>query len=114
MLNVRQRQLFFGVSLWLASAGLVCAQVLEFPTAPITLVVRFNAAGVPCAPVNTVPEALEDAQVQALKMQSLVPGEDFVLTALPISFVGQRPEHRSVAPRLGQHNQEFNVPEPNK
>jgi formyl-CoA transferase len=77
-------------------------------------VARFNAAGVPCAPVNTVPEALEDAQVQALKMQSLVPGEDFVLTALPISFDGQRPEHRSVAPRLGQHNREFNVPEKNK
>jgi formyl-CoA transferase len=74
-------------------------------------VARFNAAGVPCAPVNTVPEALEDSQVQALKMQSLVPGEDFVLTALPISFDGQRPAHRSVAPRLGQHNKEFEVPE---
>ena len=77
-------------------------------------VARFNAAGVPCAPVNTVPEALEDAQVQALQMQSLVPGEDFVLTALPISFDGQRPAHRSVAPRLGQHNQEFEVSEKNK
>ena len=72
---------------------------------------RFNAAGVPCAPVNTVPEALADAQVQALKMQSLVPGEDFVLTALPVSFDGQRPQHRSVAPKLGQHNKEFDVPE---
>jgi formyl-CoA transferase len=71
---------------------------------------RFNSAGVPCAPVNTVPEALEDAQVQALKMQSRVPGEDFVLTALPISFDGERPVHRSVAPRLGQHNQDFAVP----
>jgi formyl-CoA transferase len=58
-----------------------------------------------------VPEALEDSQVQALQMQSLVPGEDFVLTALPISFDGQRPAHRSVAPRLGQHNKEFEVPE---
>jgi formyl-CoA transferase len=44
-------------------------------------------------------------------MQSLVPGEDFVLTALPVSFDGQRPQHRSVAPRLGQHNKEFDVPE---
>ena len=72
-------------------------------------IARFNAAGVPCAPVNSVPEALADPQVQALKMQSRVPNEDFVLTALPISFDGERPEHRSVAPRLGQHNQEFNV-----
>ena len=70
---------------------------------------RFNAAGVPCAPVNSVPEALADPQVQALKMQSLVPNEDFVLTALPISFDGKRPGHRFVAPRLGQHNQEFSV-----
>ncbi|PHY07091.1 MAG: carnitine dehydratase [Alcaligenaceae bacterium] len=70
---------------------------------------RFNAAGVPCAPVNSVPQALADAQVQALEMQSRVPGEDFVLTALPISFDGQRPSHRAVAPRLGQHNSEFGV-----
>lgn len=43
ILNIRQRKLVFGVSLWLASAGLVCAQTLEFPTAPITLVVPFAA-----------------------------------------------------------------------
>lgn len=65
---------------------------------------RFNAAGVPCAPVHTVPEALAHPQVQALGMLQAVPGEDFSLTALPVSFNGQRPMHRSAAPRLGQHN----------
>jgi tripartite-type tricarboxylate transporter receptor subunit TctC len=42
-MDIRQRRLFFGFYLWLASAGLVCAQVLEFPTAPITIVVPFAA-----------------------------------------------------------------------
>ena len=42
-MNVRQRKRFFGVSLWLASTGLACAQVPEFPAAPITLVVPFAA-----------------------------------------------------------------------
>lgn len=65
---------------------------------------RFNKAGVPCAPVHTVPEALAHPQVKALGMLQAVPGEDFRLTALPVSFNGQRPTHRSAAPRLGQHN----------
>ena len=65
---------------------------------------RFNQAGVPCAPVHTVPEALAHPQVQALAMLQAVPGEDFRLTALPVSFNGQRPTHRGAAPRLGQHN----------
>jgi formyl-CoA transferase len=65
---------------------------------------RFEAAGVPCAPVHTVPEALAHPQVQALDMLCPVPGEDFRLTALPLRFDGQRPGPRAAAPRLGQHN----------
>lgn len=65
---------------------------------------RFNAAGVPCAPVHTVPEALAHPQVMALGMMQAVPDEDFRLTALPVSFNGKRPVHRSAAPRLGEHN----------
>ncbi|MBT2324682.1 CoA transferase [Variovorax paradoxus] len=72
--------------------------------------VRFTAAGVPCAPVHTVPEAIAHPQVEALGILQGVPGEDFRLTALPISIDGVRPEHRSVAPRLGQHNAEFGAP----
>lgn len=70
---------------------------------------RFEAAGVPCAPVHSVPEAIAHPQVQALGMLQAVPGEDFRLTALPLSIDGERPTHRSVAPRLGQHNVEYGV-----
>jgi len=73
---------------------------------------RFEAAGVPCAPVHTVPEAIAHPQVEALGMLQAVPGEDFRLTALPVSIDGERPSHRCVAPRLGQHNADFNVPMP--
>jgi crotonobetainyl-CoA:carnitine CoA-transferase CaiB-like acyl-CoA transferase len=62
---------------------------------------RFTAAGVPCAPVHTVPEAIAHPQVEALGMLQAVPGEDFRLTALPMSIDGVRPAHRAVAPRLG-------------
>lgn len=70
---------------------------------------RFTTMGVPCAPVHTVPEAIEHPQVKALNMFQPVPGEDFRLTGLPLSIDGQRPAHRSVAPRLGQHNANHGV-----
>jgi len=72
---------------------------------------RFRSAGVPCAPVHTVPEAIAHPQVQALGMLQAVPGENFRLTALPLSIDGERPAHRSVAPRLGEHNVKYGVPQ---
>lgn len=62
---------------------------------------RFERAGVPCAPMHSVPEALAHPQVQALHMQTPVPGTDFQLTGLPIHIDGKRPTARSSAPRLG-------------
>jgi crotonobetainyl-CoA:carnitine CoA-transferase CaiB-like acyl-CoA transferase len=62
---------------------------------------RFEAAGVPCAPIHTVPEALAQAQVQALGLVQDVPGESLRLTGLPLSFDGERPAIRAAAPRLG-------------
>ena len=73
---------------------------------------RFNDIGVPCAPVNTVPEALADPQVQALGLLQDVPGEDFQLTGLPLSFDGERPRFQSAAPRLGEHNAQGFKPRP--
>ncbi len=67
-------------------------------------VARFEAAGVPCAPVHSVPEALAHPQVRALGMLQPVPGEPFSLTALPLTLDGQRPGPRAPAPQLGQHN----------
>ena len=71
---------------------------------------RFESVGVPCSPIHTVPEALAQPQVQALDLRLPVPGEDFQLTGLPLSFDGVRPAYRSAAPRLGQHNAEFKLP----
>jgi formyl-CoA transferase len=65
---------------------------------------RFEAAGVPCAPVHTVPEALAHPQVQALGMLQAVPDQDFSLTALPLTVDGERPTHSGPAPRLGEQN----------
>lgn len=70
---------------------------------------RFEAAGVPCAPVHTVPEALAHPQVQALGMLQPVPGQDFSLTALPLTIDGERPTHRAAAPRLGEQNPQFGL-----
>jgi len=60
-----------------------------------------EAAGVPVSPINTLPEALAEPQVKALEMMQAVPGEDFFLTALPITLDGERPRIRGGAPRLG-------------
>lgn len=70
---------------------------------------RFEAAGVPCAPIHSVPEALTDPQVQALDMLVSVPGSDFKLTALPLTIDGIRPAVRCAAPRLGEHNTRHHI-----
>lgn len=58
-------------------------------------------AGVPCAPIHTVPEALAQPQVEALGLLQPVPDADFRLTGLPLSFDGERPAIRGPAPALG-------------
>jgi len=65
---------------------------------------RLQRIGVPCAPVNSIPEVLEEPQTQALGMVQPVPGEDFSLVALPLSFDGVRPRMGAGAPRLGADN----------
>ncbi len=58
-------------------------------------------AGVPCAPIHTLSEALAQEQVQALGIIQKVPGEGFTLTGLPMSIDGERPRIASAAPALG-------------
>ena len=64
-------------------------------------IARLEAAGVPAAPINTLPEALNEPQSRALGILQDVPGEDYRLTGSPLSFDGARPRIRSAAPRLG-------------
>jgi crotonobetainyl-CoA:carnitine CoA-transferase CaiB-like acyl-CoA transferase len=66
-----------------------------------------EAAGVPCAPINTLPEAVATDQAAALGIIQRVPGEDYELMALPLSFDGQRPPMRRPPPAVGQHNLEI-------
>jgi crotonobetainyl-CoA:carnitine CoA-transferase CaiB-like acyl-CoA transferase len=65
-----------------------------------------EAAGVPCAPVNTLPEALAEPQTEAVGMLMQVPGLDLRLMGLPIMLDGARPPIRRRAPKLGEHTGE--------
>jgi len=95
----------------LAHKGALLAQLepllREHPRA--AWLARLEAAGVPCAPVHTVPEALAHPQVRALGMLQPLPGEDFSLTALPLTIDGARPGLRGAAPRLGEQNPRFGL-----
>jgi formyl-CoA transferase len=68
-----------------------------------------EAVGVPAAQIHTLPEALAQPHVQALGMFQPVPGEDFALTALPITIDGQRPHIAHGAPRLGDANTQLGL-----
>lgn len=65
--------------------------------------------GVPATAIHSVEEAQAQPQVQALGMAVPVPGEDFSLTGLPLSFNGERPGFAHGAPRLGQDNNLFGL-----
>lgn len=83
--------------------GLISALIRERPRQFWSIQLR--EAGVPYAPVNTIPEVLEDPQVAELTILQEVPGTGVTLTGLPISFDGERPKIRSLGPQLGQDNQ---------
>jgi crotonobetainyl-CoA:carnitine CoA-transferase CaiB-like acyl-CoA transferase len=67
-------------------------------------------AGVPATQIHSVTEAQAQPHVQALGMAVPVPGEDFSLTGLPLSFDGERPGFAHGAPRLGQDNAALDIP----
>ncbi len=61
-----------------------------------------QAASVPCAPINSLAEAVVQPQVRALEMIQPAPGADFTLTGLPVSLDGERPAIAGAAPGLGE------------
>jgi crotonobetainyl-CoA:carnitine CoA-transferase CaiB-like acyl-CoA transferase len=67
-------------------------------------VARYEAAGVPCAPINDITHMESHAQTAALGMLQPVPEVDLALMGLPLSFDGKRPAIRTRAPKLGEHN----------
>jgi crotonobetainyl-CoA:carnitine CoA-transferase CaiB-like acyl-CoA transferase len=67
---------------------------------------RLEAAGVPCAVINTLPDAAATPQAEALGIVQTVPGETYTLIGLPLSFDGVRPAIRRPPPRIGEHDAE--------
>jgi crotonobetainyl-CoA:carnitine CoA-transferase CaiB-like acyl-CoA transferase len=65
---------------------------------------RLEAEGVPCAVINSLPDAVAHAQTAALDMIQPVPGDEISLVALPVSFDGTRPRIQRAPPGIGQHN----------
>ena len=65
---------------------------------------RLERAGVPCAPVHSLPEAVAHPQVEALGILQPVDAGALRLTALPLTVDGRRPAIAAAAPRLGEHN----------
>jgi crotonobetainyl-CoA:carnitine CoA-transferase CaiB-like acyl-CoA transferase len=68
---------------------------------------RLEAAGVPCAAINTLPEALAHPQTEALGIVQRPPGEDVALVGLPRTFDGVRPSIRRWPPAPGEHTGEI-------
>jgi crotonobetainyl-CoA:carnitine CoA-transferase CaiB-like acyl-CoA transferase len=67
---------------------------------------RLEAAGVPCAVINTLPDAASTPQADALGIVQKVPGHDYTLIGLPLSFDGARPMIRRPPPAIGEHDAE--------
>ena len=69
-----------------------------------------EAAGVPCAPVNTIDQVFADPQVDARGMRVRMPhplaGEDVRLVGSPIRLSGTPVSYRRAPPTLGQHTDE--------
>lgn len=61
-----------------------------------------NEAGVPCSPVNSIPEALDHPQAKALGIVQTDPSNDEIKSVgFPVSLNGKRPGLRFGAPNLG-------------
>jgi crotonobetainyl-CoA:carnitine CoA-transferase CaiB-like acyl-CoA transferase len=65
-----------------------------------------EGAGVPCAPVNDIPELSDCEQLAAVDLMRELPGSGLSVVGLPISFDRERPHPYRDSPQLGQHNGE--------
>jgi crotonobetainyl-CoA:carnitine CoA-transferase CaiB-like acyl-CoA transferase len=63
-----------------------------------------EAASVPAGPINSIPEMVDDPQIEARRMISVVGAESFV--AQPIRMASQDSWPERAAPNLGQHTDE--------
>jgi crotonobetainyl-CoA:carnitine CoA-transferase CaiB-like acyl-CoA transferase len=68
-----------------------------------------EAAGVPCAPILSIPEVLAQPQTEAMNILREVPGLGVKMVNLPFSLDGERAAFNKKAPTLGEHNEEFGI-----
>jgi crotonobetainyl-CoA:carnitine CoA-transferase CaiB-like acyl-CoA transferase len=71
---------------------------------------RFEGAGVPCAPINTIPMVFDDAQVQSRQMLRDLPhplGGSVPQIVSPMRFANAELEFRRPPPLLGEHTEEI-------
>jgi crotonobetainyl-CoA:carnitine CoA-transferase CaiB-like acyl-CoA transferase len=67
---------------------------------------RLEAAGVPCAPAQTIDEVLDHPQTKALGIVQRSPDNSMALVGIPLSLDRQRPAFRQTPPKLGEHTDE--------
>ena len=90
-----------------------CVDVLSeiFQTATVAHWVDvISEAGVPCGPINRVPQVIEDAQVNARNMIVDMPHPrvpDLKVPGSPLKLAETPPSIRRPPPMLGQHNEEI-------
>lgn len=68
---------------------------------------KLDAAGVPCAPMQTMDQILAHPQTRALGMLQESADGRFALFGPPLSFDGRRPPLRQAPPALGEHTQDI-------
>jgi crotonobetainyl-CoA:carnitine CoA-transferase CaiB-like acyl-CoA transferase len=93
----------------------VAHQAILYPLIEAQMSTRSNsewialleAAGIPCAPVQTIAQMLAHEQTKALGLLQDVPDSAMKLIGLPLSIDGERPAIRSRPPRLGEHTEDF-------
>lgn len=79
-------------------------------TAKNEMLSRLEAAGVPCAPVQEIPDVIKDPQVKARHMiyETEYPGAGKIkVVHLPIKLSGFKMKEGKRPPRLGEHNVEI-------
>ena len=69
----------------------------------------FEAAGVPCGPINTIDQTFADPQVQHVGMAAPVqgPNGEFKVVSSPINMEGIKKKIRRPTPKAGEHTDEI-------
>jgi crotonobetainyl-CoA:carnitine CoA-transferase CaiB-like acyl-CoA transferase len=68
---------------------------------------RLSAAGVPCAPLQTLDEVVVHPQVEALGLIEKFDDDDIPMVGVPLRFNDHRPSPAAGAPELGDYNAAF-------